>query len=91
VVGSAAVQAACRQGTVEAIVLARGVSDNAHRRLRSALRNAPAFECGTMEELGAAVGRSHVAVVGVTDPGLARRVVRGLSECRPVSPVRAHA
>jgi ribosomal protein L7Ae-like RNA K-turn-binding protein len=91
VVGSDAVRAASRQGKVAVIVVARDVGESARRRLRSALRATPTFECGTMEELGAAVGRGRVVVVAVTDSGLARRAVDGLEGYRPESPVRARA
>lgn len=81
-VGSEAVRLAGRKGRLAAVVLARDIGESALRRLSPALRSAPAFECGTMEELGSAVGRSRVVVVGLTDPGLARRAVAGLDRYR---------
>ena len=40
----------------------------------------PAFRCGTRAELGAAVGRGPLAVVGILDGALAARAVTLLSE-----------
>jgi hypothetical protein len=76
---------------VAAIVVARDAGENARRRLGSTLREARTFECATMEELGAAVGRGRVVVVAVTDSGLAQRAVDGLEECRSEYAARVQA
>lgn len=73
--GTHAVSAAARAGTLEALIVARDAADGALGRLPSVARDAPVVRCGTRAVLGAALGRDPVAVVGVTDPGLAARVV----------------
>jgi ribosomal protein L7Ae-like RNA K-turn-binding protein len=81
-IGTEAVRLAARKGRLVAVVVARDIGENALHRLGSAGAAAPAFECGTMRELGAATGRGRVAVVGLTDPGLARLAARGLERAR---------
>lgn len=77
-VGTGAVREAAAGGELRLVVVARDAGDNAVSRIRGALRRsgAPRVPIGTRAELGAALGRGPVAVVGVTDRGLAERIRR---------------
>jgi ribosomal protein L7Ae-like RNA K-turn-binding protein len=74
-IGTRAVLVAGRTRRLSALIVARDASPNALDRVRGAIRNVPLVHCGTRETLGLAVGRGPVAVVGVTDRELARRIV----------------
>lgn len=83
-VGTRAVREAARAGRLRAVLLARDAAPNARRRLGAVL-SAPdvlVVECGDRRALGASVGRGPVAVVGVTEAGLARRVTARLGPLR---------
>lgn len=81
-VGTRAVREAAAAGRLELLVLARDAGGNARGRLGRSLTEAgaPVLECGTRAALGAALGRGPTVAVGVTDPGLASRIVRALEE-----------
>lgn len=86
VVGTEAVREAGRRGELDLALIARDASANARRRMRGLLAD-PAVEvvwCGSRESLGRAVGRTGVAVVGVSDRGLARQIAA--AACRGVKP-----
>ncbi len=74
VIGTRAVQAAGRAQSLHALVVARDAAPNALERVRAAASGLRVLRLGTLESLGRAVGRDSVAVVGVTDRGLARRL-----------------
>lgn len=76
VAGTQAVREAGRRGDLRLLLIARDATDNARRRVRGAAsdRAVATLRCGTRETLGRAIGRAGVAVVGVTDPGLADRI-----------------
>lgn len=83
-IGTRAVREAARAGRLQAVLLARDAAPGARRRLGTAAR-APGIRLAVLGDraaLGAAVGRGPVAVVGVTDPGLAERVTSRLSPIR---------
>lgn len=77
-VGTGAVKEAASAGELRLVVLARDAGDNAVGRVRGAMERSGAerVRCGTRDELGSALGRGPVAVVGVTDAGLAERIRR---------------
>lgn len=77
-VGTGAVKEAASAGELRLVVLARDAGDNAVGRVRGAMERSGAerVRCGTRDELGSALGRGPVAVVGVTDGGLAERIRR---------------
>ncbi len=62
VAGTQAVRDAGRRGELAAVLLAEDATDNA-------------LTCGTRETLGNAVGRKGAVVVGIADPGFARRIL----------------
>lgn len=76
-VGTRAVMTAARSRRLEALIVARDASPHALERVRGAARGVPIVRCGTRETLGLAIGRGPVAVVGVTDRELARRIAAG--------------
>ena len=77
-VGTRAVLTAARAGDLRAVVVSRDATDNARKRLAIALQRVPTVELGESGELGAAVGRSRVVVVGLTDDGMAARILAHL-------------
>ena len=80
-------EAAARAKDARVLLLAEDAADNTLRRVR---HFAEAGDClwlpipFTKAELGRAVGRTSVAIVAVTDIGLANAVVRRLAELDPV-------
>jgi ribosomal protein L7Ae-like RNA K-turn-binding protein len=79
-VGTHAVKDAARRGELEAAVLARDATDNARERVLPLLRacGVRVVLCDSAAELGRAVGRPRLVVVGLKDPGFAGRVVAAL-------------
>lgn len=79
-VGTHAVKDAARVGELEAVVLARDATDNARERVLPLLRavGVPVVLCDSAVELGRAVGRPRLVVVGLKDAGFAGRVVAAL-------------
>ena len=76
VAGTQAVRDAGRRGELRLILVAGDVTENARRRVSGVLAD-PAVEvveCATRQTLGRALGRQGVAVVGITDTGLASRI-----------------
>lgn len=74
-VGTHAVTMAAKAGRLGVLVVASDASDNAISRLGSAARDVPRITAGDRAELGRAVGRNEVAVAGVTDAALAKKIV----------------
>jgi ribosomal protein L7Ae-like RNA K-turn-binding protein len=71
------VKEAGKRGELCLLILARDAGENARLRLdglRQARHGVPAVDCGDREALGRAVGRAEVVVVGITDPGLGKRI-----------------
>jgi len=75
-IGTRAVRAAAQKGVLEVLVLATDASDNALARLGTIAEKAVLVRCGSRLTLGRAVGRGEVAVVGITDRALARRLLK---------------
>ncbi len=83
VAGTQAVRDASRRGSLSMVILATDAADSAHQRIARVLED-PAvlvLRCGTRETLGTAVGRSGSVVVGISDPGLARRIAEVRRAC----------
>lgn len=87
VAGEEPVEGAARAKDARVLLLAADAADNTRRRCE---HFAQAGNClwlrlpFTKAELGRAVGRTSVAIVAVTDIGLANAVVRRLAELDPV-------
>lgn len=79
-VGTHAVKDAARRGELYAAVLARDATENARSRVLPLLRasEVPVVTCESAAELGRAVGRSRLVVVGLRDAGFAGRIVGAL-------------
>jgi ribosomal protein L7Ae-like RNA K-turn-binding protein len=79
-VGTHAVKDAARRGELHAAVLARDATENARSRVLPLLRSSevPVVTCESAAELGRAVGRSRLVVVGLRDAGFAGRIVGAL-------------
>lgn len=79
-VGTRAVREAARGGRLAAILIARDASENARGRLDGVRRRSGTAltPCADRRALGAAVGRGPVAVLGVTERGLAELVLGSL-------------
>lgn len=60
------------------VLIARDAGRNARGRLAPEVAEVETLRCGTRRSLGAALGRGPVAVVGVTERGLATRLARAL-------------
>ncbi len=77
VTGTQAVRDAGRRGELAAVLLAEDATDNARRRVKAILGDpdVAVLTCGTRETLGNAVGRKGAVVVGIADPGFARRIL----------------
>lgn len=69
VLGTKAVREAARRGAISGALMAGDVTDNARARIVPLLRGlgVPVARCGTVIELGRAVGRERLAVVGIAD------------------------
>lgn len=82
IVGSRAVEESARAGCLKVAVLASDVSANTQKRVRGLLARSrvPVLELGDRNGLGGAVGKGPVAVVGVTDSGLASRLLNGVAD-----------
>lgn len=80
-VGTRSVREGLTSGDVELVVLATDATENARKRLgveRTA--DVPVRTAADRTSLGQAVGRGPVAVLGVTDAGLAAKVARLLED-----------
>ncbi len=75
VIGTHSVTAAARKGRVAVLVVAGDASENAVSRLGPEARARPRVTVASRAALGRAVGRGEVAVVGVTDAALAKRIM----------------
>lgn len=77
VVGRRQLEEAARSGELRALVLAGDATENARERLRGLVgrTEVPTVELADRLRLGSAVGKGAVAAVGVTDRGLAARVL----------------
>ena len=79
-VGTHAVKDAARQGELNAVVFARDATDNAKERVLPLLKacGVPVAICDSAAELGRAVGRPRLVVVGLRDAGFAGRILAAL-------------
>ncbi|MCG8468315.1 MAG: ribosomal L7Ae/L30e/S12e/Gadd45 family protein [Gemmatimonadetes bacterium] len=75
VIGARAVSAAARRGRLAAVLVASDASERAVERLVPEARDAARVRVGTRATLGGALGRTEVAVAGITDRSLADRVL----------------
>jgi ribosomal protein L7Ae-like RNA K-turn-binding protein len=76
VVGVQQVRDAARRGNLQIALVARDASKNSLNKIAGLLRGraVPVIDSLSARELGAAAGRDAVAVVGVTDAGLAEGI-----------------
>lgn len=85
-VGEEPVEAVCRGRDARVLLVATDASDNTLRRVRHFAETGQCLWLKapfTKAELGSAVGRASVAIVAVTDIGLANTVVHRLAESDP--------
>ncbi|WP_420634571.1 L7Ae/L30e/S12e/Gadd45 family ribosomal protein [Candidatus Palauibacter sp.] len=73
--GTRAVDSAARRGRLALLVIAGDASRHALGRLTPEARAASRVTVASRRSLGQALGRSDVAVVGVTDVALASRII----------------
>lgn len=74
-IGTRATVEAAKDGELRLVLVASDATRNALKRLRSALEACPAVGLADRDELGRSVGRGPTAVVGVTDRGLASKIL----------------
>ena len=81
VLGTKSVREAARHGKLSAALMATDATENARDRVLPLLaaREVRVARCGTVRELGKAVGRERLAIIGITDRGFADRLMTGLS------------
>ena len=87
VAGEESVEGAARAKDARVLLLASDAADNTRRRCQHFAESGQCLWLRlpfTKAELGRAVGRTSVAIVAVTDIGLANAVVRRLAELDPV-------
>ena len=77
--GTRAVAMAARRGRLALLVVAGDASRGALDRLPPRARQASRVTVASRRALGRALGRNGIAVVGVTDVALARRILEGES------------
>lgn len=85
VLGSGAVREAARSGRLKAVLFAADAAPSASDRLAGVLAAAgvPVAKCGSRDELGRAVGRPGIVVIGITEANLARRALEALDRTPP--------
>lgn len=85
VIGSRETRAGLHRGQVRLILLAADGSPRDRDRLQRVAEEhgIPARIVGTRDDLGQAIGRGGVSVVGVTDPNLAAGIVGRLDGTSP--------
>jgi ribosomal protein L7Ae-like RNA K-turn-binding protein len=88
VFGAQRVREASRDGHVRIAIVAGDASENSRDRIVPALqgRGVPVTAAFDRNRLGAAIGRSAVSAVGVTDGNLARRLLDMLGEGTGIEP-----
>jgi len=80
VLGTKAVRDAARRGTLSGALIAADVTVNGQGRVLPLLAasGVRAAQCGTVRQLGQAVGRERLAIVGIADEAFADRIMAGL-------------
>jgi len=80
VLGTTAVREAAKHGKLSGAVIATDATDNARARVLPLLSacNVQVVKCGSVRQLGQAVGKERLAIIGVTDAGFADRLMAGL-------------
>lgn len=79
--GEGTVESALRRGKVKMLILAEDASANTTKFFMNLAAGAhvPIYVCGTKEELGLAIGKSHRSAVAVTDVNFVRGLKAYLS------------
>lgn len=74
--GEGTVESALRRGKVKMLIIAEDASANTKKLFINLAAGAqvPVHFCGTKEELGLAIGKSHRAAVALTDINFARGI-----------------
>ena len=80
ILGTTAVREAARHGKLSGALIATDATANARNRLLPLLNavHVPVVSCATTREIGQAVGKERLAVIGITDVGFARQIMSGL-------------
>ena len=86
VLGTTAVREAAKHGKLSGALIASDATANARNRLFPLLFacGVPVVSCGTSSQLGQAVGKERLVIVGISDAGFASQLMAGLPvEVRP--------
>lgn len=72
--GEGTVESALRRGKVKLLIIAADASANTRKLFTNMAAGAhvPVYLCGTKEELGLAIGKSHRSAVAITDINFVR-------------------
>ena len=78
--GTTGVREAARHGKLSGALIATDATANARNRLLPLLSafDVPVVSCATTRELGRAVGKERLAILGITDVGFARQIMAEL-------------
>ena len=79
--GQDTVARACDSGKVFLIILACDTSENTRKKITSLCcrKNIPLFFWGHSDELGRAIGKGQRKVIGITDRGIAKKIIKHLN------------
>ena len=80
VLGTTAVREAAKHGKLSGALIATDATANARNRILPLLLacDIPVVSCGTIRQLGQAVGKERLAIVGISDAGFARQLMAEL-------------
>lgn len=69
-------ETALKRGKVSLLLLAEDASEGTKKKFRDMARhfNVDLLEVSTMDELGSAIGKGQTSVIGVTDPGMSKKL-----------------
>jgi ribosomal protein L7Ae-like RNA K-turn-binding protein len=73
--------ATLRRGRVKLVIIATDASDGTKDTFLKAARGIPVMETGTMEQLGAAIGKSERAVLCILEAGMAQAIMDAVNTC----------
>lgn len=80
VLGTTAVRQAAKHGKLSGALIATDATANARNRTLPLLFacDVPVVSCGTIRQLGQAVGKERLAIIGISDAGFARQLMAEL-------------
>ena len=79
--GQENVSKACALGKVSLVILAEDTSDNTVKKVRNLCtrKGIPFFSWGYSKDLGRAIGKDQRKVIGITDSGIAKEIIKRLN------------